>query len=136
MGGDTLGMEVAGCKVVAFNEFDKHAIANHKLNFPDAELIENKLNRKEKDRTNIQLIQNDVFEKYKNQVDLIFAGFCCQGFSNAGKKLPNDPRNSLFKEFIRSVEIIEPKYIIGENMDGLLKRKTGDGKSILMLLSR
>ena len=49
-----------------FNEFDKHAIANHKLNFPDAELIENKLNKKEKDRTNIQLIPNDVFEKYNS----------------------------------------------------------------------
>ena len=32
------------------------------------------------------------FLKYKGLVDLIFAGFPCQGFSNAGKKLPDDPR--------------------------------------------
>ena len=37
----------------------------------------------------------------------------------------------MFKEFIRSAEIIQPKYIIGENVDGLLKRKTEDGKNYI-----
>lgn len=77
MGGDTLGIIQAGGDVVAFNEFDKHATSCHILNFPDAKLIENPEGKKEKDRTNIQLIPNDTFSAYENSVDLIFAGFPC-----------------------------------------------------------
>ena len=40
MGGDTLGMERAGFKVIAFNEFDKAGIQTHKANFPDSTLIQ------------------------------------------------------------------------------------------------
>ena len=39
----------------------------------------------------------------------------------------NDSRNTLFKEFLRAVKLIEPKYIIGENVKGLLSRKTNNG---------
>ena len=52
----------------------------------------------------------------------------CQGFSNGGKKLPDDPRNTLFREFARSCRLVQPKYIIGENVDGLLNRKTATGE--------
>jgi len=44
----------------------------------------------------------------------------CQGFSQGGKKLPDDPRNTLFREFARTARLIQPKFIIGENVDGLL----------------
>jgi len=50
----------------------------------------------------------------------------CQGFSQAGKKLDDDPRNTLFKDFVRAASIIKPKYIIGENVKGLLTRKTSN----------
>lgn len=49
----------------------------------------------------------------------------CQGFSNAGKKQENDPRNTLFKEFVRATRLIKPNYIVGENVKGLLSRKIG-----------
>jgi DNA (cytosine-5)-methyltransferase 1 len=52
----------------------------------------------------------------------------CQGFSQGGKKLPDDPRNTLFREFARTARLIKPKYIIGENVDGLLSRKTATGE--------
>ena len=55
----------------------------------------------------------------------------CQGFSNGGKKLPDDPRNTLFREFARSATLIKPKYIIGENVDGLLSRKTATGENYI-----
>jgi DNA (cytosine-5)-methyltransferase 1 len=55
----------------------------------------------------------------------------CQGFSNGGKKLPDDPRNTLFREFARSATLIKPKYIIGENVDGLLNRKTATGENYI-----
>ena len=119
MGGDTLGLQKAGVEVVAFNDFDKHAIQTHKQNFTNSTLLGN-----EKDKYDICKIDEKDLESYKNNIDLIFAGFPCQGFSQGGKKLPNDPRNTLFREFVRFSKIIKPKYIIGENVDGLLNRKT------------
>ena len=77
MGGDSLGMKNAGCQVIAFNEFDKHAIKSHELNFPTSTLICDLSQKKEKDQTNIQLIPDAGFSAYKNVVDLIFAGHPC-----------------------------------------------------------
>jgi DNA (cytosine-5)-methyltransferase 1 len=131
MGGDTLGMMNAGCNIIAFNEFDKHAIKAHKLNFPQSTLLCDMNQKKEKDQTNIQLIPNSIFMEYTTKANLIFAGHPCQGFSNGGKKLPDDPRNTLFREFARSAELIKPEYIIGENVDGLLNRKTATGENYI-----
>jgi DNA (cytosine-5)-methyltransferase 1 len=128
MGGDSLGMERAGFDVIAFNEFDKAGILTHKANFPNSILIQDETQKKEKDKTNIQKIPDSVFLDYRDKVDLVFAGHPCQGFSNGGKKLPDDPRNTLFKEFARVCSLVRPKYLIGENVDGLLSRKTSTGE--------
>ena len=47
----------------------------------------------------------------------------CQGFSHAGKKKENDPRNELVHEFVRAAKVIQPEWIVGENVKGLLSRK-------------
>lgn len=49
----------------------------------------------------------------------------CQGVSKAGKKKATDPRNQMFRQFVRATKLIEPKYIIGENVPGLLSMKSG-----------
>jgi DNA (cytosine-5)-methyltransferase 1 len=53
----------------------------------------------------------------------------CQGFSHAGKKKSDDPRNEMVYEFVRATNVIKPKYIIGENVLGLLSRKGKDPKT-------
>ncbi len=158
MGGDSLGMKQAGFDVIAFNEISKPAIESHRLNFEECALIvddtpfvpgveaddeskeqtkarvkddKKRLKEKEKNATNIQCIPDEVFARFKGLVDLVFAGHPCQGFSNGGKKLPDDPRNTLFREFARVCKLSEPKYIIGENVDGLLSRKTSDGRNYI-----
>jgi len=136
MGGDSLGIQEAGFDVIAFNEFDKSAIESHKENFPDSILIQDISQKKDKDKTNIQLIPDEVFAEYENKVDLVFAGHPCQGFSNGGKKLPDDPRNTLFREFVRVCNIVNPKYIIGENVDGLLSRKTSAGEKYFDVIQK
>jgi len=60
---------------------------------------------------------------------MVFAGFPCQGFSNAGKKVVNDPRNRMFQQFLRVVQLTRPEWIMGENVAGLLTKKTDDGES-------
>ena len=52
----------------------------------------------------------------------------CQGFSNAGKRRDDDVRNTLFSEFLRATRLIGPKFIIGENVKGLLTRKMTNGQ--------
>ena len=128
MGGDTLGLTQAGFDVIAFNEYDKAAIESHMANFPESKLICDPSQKKPKDRNDITKIPDAIFAEYKDKVDLIFAGHPCQGFSQGGKKLPDDPRNTLFREFARVAKIVCPKFIIGENVDGLLSRKTATGE--------
>tara|TARA_B100000965_G_scaffold223361_2_gene186922 strand:+ start:3484 stop:4572 length:1089 start_codon:yes stop_codon:yes gene_type:complete len=126
LGGDTLGIENAGYDVVAYSEFDKSAIESHELNFPNSQHIKDE-SKSEKEGKDIVNIPDSKFEEYRNIVDLVFAGFPCQGFSSAGKRKNNDPRNTMFKEFVRVVKIIKPKYLIGENVKGLLTKKADNG---------
>ena len=119
-GGDTLGMEEAGYNVIAFSEMDKDAIATHQARFPQSVLLEHNGSR------NIQQLPDSMFSAYEGQIDLLFAGFPCQGFSHAGKKKSDDPRNELVHEFVRATRLIRPKWIIGENVKGLLSRKGHD----------
>ena len=119
MGGDSLGIINAGLELVAYSEKEKVFQETHNINFVNCKLLGNGDIKKTKD---------EEFLVYENKIDLIFAGFPCQGFSQAGKKLPDDPRNTLFREFLRATTIIKPKYIIGENVKGLLTRKTAEGE--------
>lgn len=54
------------------------------------------------------------------QIDAIFGGPPCQGFSRAGLRDIEDPRNTLFKEYLRIVNDIRPKYVVMENVEGFL----------------
>jgi len=120
-GGDTLGMERAGGKVIAFSEMNKAAIETHKANFPDSVLLMDP----DSSATDITKIPDAVFAEYKNRVNVVFAGFPCQGVSRAGKKKATDPRNQMFRQFIRATKAIQPSFIIGENVTGLLTMKSG-----------
>ena len=122
MGGDSLAIVNSGLNLVAYSEKEKVFQETHDLNFEKCKLLGDGDITKTKDKS---------FLKYKDNVDLIFAGFPCQGFSNGGQKKKNDPRNTLFKEFVRATKLINPKYIIGENVKGLLSRKTFDDEKYI-----
>jgi DNA (cytosine-5)-methyltransferase 1 len=61
---------------------------------------------------------NQELHKLSGRVDLIAGGPPCQGFSFAGKRNPNDPRNRLANEYIKIVEIIRPRFLLLENVKG------------------
>ena len=123
-GGDSLGMEYASIKVRKYIELVDIFCETHNTNLTKCKLI----------GKDITKIEDCVFEKCKNKIQMIFAGFPCQGFSNGGKKDPSDKRNNLFYNFVRAAELIEPEYIIGENVKGLLNRKTPDGKLFINII--
>ena len=58
----------------------------------------------------------------------------CQGFSKAGKKKEDDPRNTMFLEFLRVTKLTNPKMIIGENVKGLLSRKATNGEMYIDII--
>lgn len=65
----------------------------------------------------LQKYQNQI-ESLKGKVDLIVGGPPCQGFSLAGRRKSNDPRNKLSEEYIKMISIISPNYLILENVKG------------------
>lgn len=128
LGGDSLGMTQAGCKIIAYNELKPAFCKSHDANFPDSELIcEGKIH-------DISKLKDESFVKYAGKTDIIFAGFPCQGFSNAGKKIDDDPRNTMFLEFLRAAKLTQPTMIIGENVKGLLPRKATNGEMYIDII--
>jgi DNA (cytosine-5)-methyltransferase 1 len=127
-GGDTLGLQRAGFKVVGFNEFKTYAVNSHLANFPESVLI------KDGNNTDITKVPDSAFTPYKGKVQIVFAGFPCQGFSKAGKKNSDDPRNQMFRQFIRVVKEVRPQFIIGENVTGLESMKSGPNETDPLVL--
>jgi DNA (cytosine-5)-methyltransferase 1 len=57
-------------------------------------------------------------ESLEGAVDLLVGGPPCQGFSSAGRRRHDDPRNQLFASYLRIVETIQPKVVLIENVRG------------------
>lgn len=68
---------------------------------------------------NLECFKNREKELPK-EIDLIIGGPSCQGFSRAGRRDKNDPRNMLFGEYVRVINEIKPKYIVLENVEGFM----------------
>ncbi len=112
-GGLAIGLEKAGIKCAALNEIDKWACATLRKNRPNWKILEGD-------------IKTFDFREYRNEVDIVTGGFPCQAFSYAGKKLGmKDARGTLFYEFARAVQEVNPPICIGENVKGLLSHEKG-----------
>lgn len=66
--------------------------------------------------------------------DVIIGGPPCQGFSNAGRRDPLDPRNSLFRYFVKWVDVLRPKVFVMENVVGLLHQHTAEGEKVIEVI--
>jgi len=69
-------------------------------------------------------------EKLAGKVDLLAGGPPCQGFSLAGRRKSNDPRNELFKHYLGLVRLLKPRFVLLENVKGISVafRKPAKGK--------
>lgn len=119
-GGCSLGFKQAGYKIIYATDFDKAATETYKANFPEtiAEC---------KDINNIDFPQLLTELKIKpGEIDVLIGGPPCQGFSTAGPRFWDDPRNHLLKQYVRALEIIQPKWFLMENVEGLLTSNNGE----------
>jgi DNA (cytosine-5)-methyltransferase 1 len=99
-------------------EWDDNAVATFKLNFPDVPVYHG----------DICLLTVEECMKLaglsgSGELDLLDSSPPCQGFSSAGKRILDDPRNQLFREFVRLNRGLKPKVFVMENVSGMVKGK-------------
>lgn len=127
-GGFSLGFQMTGkYKIVGAIEQDQWAADTFSFNHPKTKVIVG----------DIREVTDDTLLKYfKGKVDVLLGGPPCQGFSIANKNAgdPKDPRNSLFKEFVRTAKVLEPQIVIMENVPNLVKAKTESGDLVLNII--
>ena len=126
-GGITEGFRTAGYECLYANDSMPEAIQTFRLNHPEAladcRSIEDV--KPAEIRAKLKIAKGDL--------DVLVGGPPCQGFSiNAPERFLTDPRNKLFKDYVRFLEEFEPKTFLFENVPGLLS--LGDGKLLDRIL--
>lgn len=119
-GGLSLGFDKAGFSNLFSIEFNSEFARTYQRNFPHHNLIVDDI--RNVSNKQIRDLVGDI------DVDVIVGGPPCQGFSiagNIGRTLVDDDRNSLFREFVRFVNILKPKIFIMENVANLATRLKG-----------
>lgn len=116
-GGSSTGYDLDGCRVLAMVEWEQNAVETYRLNHPDTVIFH-------------QDIQTVTGEDLLNaiglgvgELDILDGSPPCQGFSTAGKRIIEDPRNQLFKDYVRLLQELQPKVFVMENVSGLIKGK-------------
>jgi DNA (cytosine-5)-methyltransferase 1 len=152
-GGLSLGLQLAGIKVVGAIEWDSDAVKVYRHNIGDHIL--------HADITEVSPAQMEEFVRIKDcsksniPIDLICGGPPCPGFSLIGRsKISNliktgkwlgsewrhgfidDPRNKLFLEFVKYVEHFSPKMFLMENVSGMFSSKSANGGPIVNVIKR
>lgn len=117
-GGLSQGFKQAGFHKIMSVEMDKDASNTIRRNFPESKHFEGKI----EDLTDEE-IRGVVGEK---TVHVVCGGPPCQGFSVAGLRNPHDPRNQLFRQFVRIVNVVKPWFVVLENVPGILTMQNGD----------
>ncbi len=126
-GGITEGFREAGYTCLYGNDCTPEAVDTFSLNHPDAW----------GDNRDIEDVDPAAVRQRlglkKSDLDVLVGGPPCQGFSiNAPERFLSDPRNKLFKDYLRFLEEFEPKAFLFENVPGLLS--LGDGKVFRQIL--
>lgn len=114
-GGSSLGYKLAGFKELLAVEWDDNAVETFKMNFPDVPVYHGDI----KNLTGAECMELAGIAKGK--LDILDGSPPCQGFSTAGKRKYDDPRNSLFKEYARLLNDLQPKVFVMENVTGMVK---------------
>lgn len=111
-GGLSEGFRQAGYQVVAGSDFDPDACATYALNFPEARAICG-------DIRNIAVRKKLIVAA--RDAEIVIGGPPCQAFSQVRNhcRLIDDPRNTLYREFVRIVSKVEPLAFVMENVPGL-----------------
>lgn len=110
IGGFSLGLERAGMQTVAFCEIDPYCRRVLKRHWPDVPI-------------NTDITKREFTE---GEADVICGGFPCQDVSLAGKRAGlSGERSGLYRELVRAIRVVRPRYAILENVAALLSDGMG-----------
>lgn len=120
-GGLSKGLEMSGLEGICGLDWFKEACMTYNRNF-DHPFVNGDIKSPE--------IKEQFYETVKKQLngrhlDIVAGGFPCQGFSMAGNRIVDDPRNSLYLELIEIVKHLQPDFVICENVKGLRSMLNG-----------
>jgi DNA (cytosine-5)-methyltransferase 1 len=122
-GGLSAGLEQAGFRPILGLDYDRHAISTYAKNHPSTVALHKDISK---------VSGKEVLVAAKGEeIDLIAGGPSCQGYSTHGKRIEDDPRNFLFKQFVRLVREVRPKFFLMENVKGLLTYSGGYFKTLI-----
>jgi DNA (cytosine-5)-methyltransferase 1 len=127
-GGLSLGLLKSGCEGVAAIEKNPMAFQTLRHNLIDGDRYQFNW----PSWLPVEAMSCEVFlESYKPQlvrlagtIDLMVGGPPCQGFSTAGRRNPEDPRNKMAEQYLELVKVIRPKFIVIENVSGFNSKFT------------
>ena len=123
-GGLTIGLAQTGYQILLSTDIDNDCATVHRNNMPSIPFLQ----------SDIKDITEEKIRQYvQTDVDVLIGGPPCQGFSTIGARASSkseirnrvDPRNSLFKEYIRILKCLRPKVFLMENVKGLLTKDKG-----------
>lgn len=113
-GGMSLGFKQVGFQTVFANDIEESCIQTYAFNHPE-------ISREKIVHGDIKDLAHVVHRYVENDdIDLLIGGPPCQGFSSANKqRIIDDPRNKLYKEFVKVVQKVKPKFFVMENVEGM-----------------
>lgn len=116
VGGLSQGFIKAGFEIAIAVEYDKDIAYSYKRNHPSTDVY----------AEDICKLDFKLIHAKHPKIDVVMGGPPCQGFSQKGKRLSiNDPRNFLFRQFVRFVEEFSPKYFVLENVPNIITTENG-----------
>lgn len=114
-GGLSLGFLQEGFNVKLASDIEDVCIHSYTYNHP--ELPSTKVIQED-----IRDFIHEIDDYIDEPIDIVVGGPPCQGFSSANqRRIIDDPRNELYKYFLMMVEKILPKFVVMENVKGMLK---------------
>lgn len=128
-GGLSKGLEMAGLQGICGLDWFDEAGMTYNRNFHHP-FINGDIKLKENKERFYETVRRQLNGRHLN---IVAGGFPCQGFSMAGNRIVDDPRNSLYKEMLEIVKTLQPDFVICENVKGL--RSMLDGKVEKKILS-
>jgi len=118
-GGMGCGFRQAGYGTAVAVELERNAAQTYRLNHPGVPVLE-------ADATKIDAKKLRGFIPGLKRVDVVLAGPPCQGYSAAGSRKPDDPRNQMFRHVSRLADQLDATVVVLENVPGL-RRVNGIG---------
>lgn len=122
-GGLSLGLKRAGWKGLFAIEKNESAFETLAANFPTGTGPLNyrwpvSIEHKPWDIRELLVSKSRELRALAGTIDLLAGGPPCQGFSHAGRRRSDDPRNKLFEAYLELVEVLKPKMVLVENVRG------------------